>query len=51
MLIAKKKRIEQVTNLEAFTMCIRFLEMLFHELAHANQEMIIRGFKEANLIY
>ena len=28
MLIAKKKRIEQVTNLEAFTMCIRFLEML-----------------------
>ncbi len=48
MLITKKKRIEQATNLDVFTMCIRFIEMLFHELAHANQEMIIRGFKETN---
>lgn len=48
MLIAKKKRIEQVSNLDIFTMCIRFLEMLFHELAHANQEMIIRSLKKEN---
>lgn len=48
MLISKKKRIEQVTNLEVFTMCIRFLEMLFHELAHARQEIIIRNFKETS---
>lgn len=50
MLITRQKRIEQTTNLEILTMCIRFLEMLFHELAHAGQEMIIRGYKEANPI-
>lgn len=50
MLITRNKRIEQTTNLEILIMCIRFLEMLFHELAHANQEMIIRGFKETNPI-
>lgn len=48
MLIAKEKRIEQLTEIEVLIMCIRFLEMLFHELTHAKQEMIIRSIKETN---
>ena len=48
MLISKEKRIEEITDMELLIMCIRFLEMLFHELAHAKQEMIIRSLEDTN---
>lgn len=48
MLISKGKRVEELTDIELLIMCIRFLEMLFHELTHAKQEIIIRSLQETN---